>query len=175
MPTRRRRTTNNTLPPRKLPACLGHQEAKPSTHPSILMDYLLKCNQTQPSFPRPEAATMNHDVKKEVHPSIKLSHPGVTQRQDFFFFFLWLREPPGFGPIHTCSKGQRSDKQINVVVPGRTETSPAGWEETQWRWGRWRAGGPGWCSRLAQRPLHQGPPYHPASEVWGELRRLQQP
>lgn len=70
MPTRRRRTMNNQLPPRKLPASLGHQEAKPSTHPSILMDYLLlKCNQTQPSFPRPEAATMNHDVKKEVHPS----------------------------------------------------------------------------------------------------------
>lgn len=46
------------------------------------MEYLLKCKQTQQSYRRPEAAMMNHNVKKEVHPSN--SNPQESPEKGFF-------------------------------------------------------------------------------------------
>lgn len=43
--------------------CLGYQETKKVSTQSILMDYLLKCIQTQQSLGRPEAA-MHSDEKE---------------------------------------------------------------------------------------------------------------
>lgn len=88
MPTRRKRTMNNKLPStQKLLWCLGSQETKKSTHQSILMEYLLKCEQTPQSLCRPEAAMTNDEKSSEKKPTHQtLETPRSQKREDFFFF-----------------------------------------------------------------------------------------
>lgn len=84
---------------------------------------------------------MTHHVKRSPH--IKLLTPWSQQRKDFFlFFFCDSKNHLDLDQSTTDQKGQ-SYKQINMVAPGRTETSLAGW------WGKTVALGP---SRDQQRP-----------------------
>lgn len=130
MPTRRRRALNSKLlPSRKLRWCLGYQETKLSTHQSILMEYLLKCKQTQQSLCRPEAATYHDDAsreKKSAHQTLNTLESTEKGFFSFLFFFCDSKNHLDLDQSTTDQKGQ-SYKQINMVAPGRTETSLAGW------------------------------------------------
>lgn len=70
MPTRRKKTTNKSPSAQEASLVLGiprNQETKKVSNQSILMDYLLKCIQTQQSLCRPELqyTMMKNKVKRK--------------------------------------------------------------------------------------------------------------
>lgn len=135
MPTRRRRALNSKLlPSRKLRWCLGYQETKLSTHQSILMEYLLKCKQTQQSLCRPEAATYHDDASHEKKSAHQTLNTLESTERIFFFFFATQR----ITWIWTNPQLIKKDKVISKSTwLLQAELRPAwpGGEEKQWRWG----------------------------------------